>query len=269
MKTMKKAVMMTLATAMILTLTACLAFGTPEITNETSNNAVYTTDNNLQETDIADATETTAPTDDTNTSDTNEGAVITSPSSVNVDDAPDAKSYNEKDKAIPLGHWVYYQEKNYDSGEYEPFYVRLISVSRDQDEIQAAIDDYSGIMDFTLTEDQARDIEYGLLEYEVYYSPDYQASQYGIMFHGVNWRATPIETTSFKTAGGMTYISVGSTYNLNTNGTNRAKPGETVREKALFSVLKNYSESEYVFEKTWYDGEIVTEKSHKLYMAVV
>ena len=55
---------------------------------------------------------------------------------------------------------------------------------------------------------------------------------------------------------------------MNINDTNRPKPGDTVSEKSIFTILKNYDESEYVFHLTWYDGEIVTEKARELYFAV-
>ena len=183
--------------------------------------------------------------------------------------AEDATPYNTRDNAVPLGKWVYYTAKNYTSDEYEPFYFRIIGVSRDQDEVAEAIDNYTGIWDFSLSEDHARDIEYAILEYEVYFVPEYEASSYGISIPTINVSAYPIHSGSFKTEGGMTYIGVGSAYSLNINGSShRVQPGETSREKAIFSILKNYDETEYVFRISWYDGEIVTEKSRELYLAI-
>ncbi len=184
-------------------------------------------------------------------------------------DAKDATPYNTKENAVPLGQWVYYQAKNYTSDEYEPFYVRILNVSRDQAEVQTAIDSYSGIMDLSLSEDQARDIEYGIIEYEIYFSPDYTASEYGITVPSIYWSANAIETTGFETDGGMSYIGVGNAYELSDDASNdRPKPGDTVRRKSLFTVLKNYDESEYLFHLTWYDGDIVAEKARELYFAV-
>ena len=183
-------------------------------------------------------------------------------------EAEDATPYNTKDNAVPFGKWVYCQEKNYTSGEYGPFYIRIVRVSRDQAEVNAAIDSYSGIMDFSLTEDQARDIEYGIVEYEIYYEPDYAAPDFGITVQSVRLSATPINSVGFKTEGGMSYIGVGSAYSLNINGSNfHPHPGDTVREQSLFTVLKNYGESDYVFSKPWYDGEIVAEKQRDLFFA--
>lgn len=192
-----------------------------------------------------------------------------SPAALDIE-AEDATLYNEVENSVPLGKWVYYQNKNYTSGEYEPFYIRIISVSRDDDEIQKALDSYDGIMDFSLSEDQARDIEYGILEYEIYFSPDYASSEYGITIPSISWSASPIETVGFKTDGGMSYIGVGSAYELHINGSSyNAQPGEIVREKDIFTILKNYDESEYVFHLTWYDGEIVSEKARELYFSVI
>ena len=183
-------------------------------------------------------------------------------------DAEDATPYNTKDNAVPLGQWVYYQSKNFTSGEKEPFYIRIINVSRDEAEIQTAIDSFGGNRDFSLSEDQARDIEYGMVEYEIYFAPDYASPERGISIPSTSMSATPIETVGFKTAGGMSYIGVGRTYELQINGSSfRAQPGEIVREKSLFTVLKNYDESEYVFRISWYDGEIATENARDLFLA--
>jgi hypothetical protein len=183
-------------------------------------------------------------------------------------DAKDANLYNTKENAAPLGQWVTFKSMNFVSDEYEPYYIRIVGVSRDQAEIQKAIDSYSGIMDFSLTDDQARDIEYGIVEYEIYYAPDYTASDNGIIIHSQSMSATALATTGFETDGGMTYIGVGTAYDLGLNGSSyKVKPGEIATQKSLFSILKNYDESEYVFEISWYDGEIVSENARELFLA--
>lgn len=121
-------------------------------------------------------------------------------------EAEDASAYDTKENAAPLGQWVKYVNKNYTSDTYEPFYVRITSVSRDQTAVQSELDSYDGIMDLTLSEDQARDIEYGIVEYEIYFAPDYAASDYGISVPSISWGASPIQTAGFKTDGGMSYI---------------------------------------------------------------
>jgi|GEM_PF-2113195 hypothetical protein len=181
-------------------------------------------------------------------------------------EAEDATFYNTKDNAVPLGQWVYYQAKNFTSGEYEPFYIRIIGVSRDPAEVQAELDSYSGNWDLSLKPDQARDIEYGIVEYEIYFAPDYAASEFGISIPTMSWGAEALETVGFKTDGGTSYIGVGRTYNLNSS--ERQKPGDIVSQKDLFSILKNYDEEEYVFNIDWYDGEITTENARELYLAV-
>jgi len=237
-----------------------------EISAETSDSPEVVTTPPTIESDVP-----TKETEESTDSQEPETAVTNKPDSPAISDieAVDANLYNTKDNAVPLGQWVYYQAKNFTSDEYEPYYVRIIRISRDQAEIQAAIDNYSGYRDFSLTEEQARDIEYRLIEYEIYFSPDYAASDYGISIPTLNWNATPIETAGFRTDGGMSYIGVGGTDSLNINGSSyHPQPGDTVKEKGLFSVLKNYDESEYVFHIGWYDGEIVTEKARDLYLAV-
>ena len=196
-----------------------------------------------------------------------ETAGATNPAGLAID-AEDATPYNTKDNAVPLGKWVYIQNKNYTSGEYEPFYIRVTSVIRDQDEIQAALDAYEGNRDFSLSEDLARDIEYGIIEYEIYFSPDYEAREYGITVPSTSFSATPTETSGFRTPGGMSYIGVGGAYDLEYNGRNfNPHPGDTVQERSIFTVLKNYDESEYVLRVNWYDGEIVVENARELYFA--
>ena len=129
------------------------------------------------------------------------------------------------------------------------------------------LDSYSGLMDFTLTEEQACDIEYGIVEFEIYFSPDCTSSEYGINVPSVSMSASPIETSGFKTADGMSYVGVGGTHDLDTKASGYAQPGEIITKKCIFSILKNYTEDEYVFCLSWYDGEIVAEKARSLYFA--
>ncbi|MCL2253792.1 MAG: hypothetical protein FWC09_05040 [Lachnospiraceae bacterium] len=183
-------------------------------------------------------------------------------------EAEDGNIFNSKENPVPFGQWVFFQEKNFTSGEYEPFYVRIINVVNDSAAIEKAIEGYSGIMDLSLSEDQARDIEFRMFEYEVYFAPDYACSEYGITPPTVRISANPTKTVSFQTEGGMSYIGVGSSYDLNINkGSDRPQPGDTITEKSVFTILKNYDEGEYVFRISWYDGEIVTEKARELYFA--
>jgi len=260
---MKKTAALFLAFAMIFLLTACGGEAAPA-PNPGGNNTTTTT------------TTTTPPTENNQPDPTpNPSPVVCEdcdkeicecePGEMTIE-AHDGNLFNEKDKAVPLGEWAFYWDKNFTSGEYEPFYVRIIRVSRDSAEIQAAMDAYSGIMDFTLTDEQAKDIEFGLLEYEVYYAPDYTTPSHGISLPRVSWSALPTETSGFRNADGVAFIGVGSVYGLNITPSNtRFKPGDTVTEKGLFTILKNYDESEYVFRISWYDGEIVAEKARQLY----
>jgi len=264
---MTKTITIVLAIAMVLALAACGGNDNPPATNspsEINTPADDSADNSTD--DLADdSAEDLADEPAENSADESSGNLASTLADV---DAVDASPYNTKDNAVPLGQWVYYQDKNFESGEYEPFYLRIVRVSRDDTEIQRELDSYSGRRDFSLSEDQARDIEFGLVEYEIYFAPDYTAHERGILTPSVRLSATPIATAGFRTAGGMSYIGVGSTYSLEIRKSDyRSQPGDILREKGLFTVLKNYDESEYVFSVPWYDGEIVAEKARDLYFA--
>lgn len=181
--------------------------------------------------------------------------------------AEDASIYNSEDNAVPLGQWVYYTNKNYASGEYEPLYIRITSVSRDQSDVQSMIESYDGNRDFTLTEEQARDIEYGIVEYEIYFAPDYTAPDYGITVPRISLDASPIGSKTFNTDDGMVYIGLGVSYGIDHNSSDAAHPGDTISLKSVFSTLKNYDESEYLFKMNWYEGEIETENRRELYFS--
>lgn len=257
---MKKSIGFLLALMlMVPSLTACSgnAADKPVESSETqTETSEPQTSSAVEESEIIETTEATEATE------------AAQPAVLDIE-AEDANLYNTKENAVPLGQWVYYQNKNYTSGEYEPFYVRIIGVSRDEAEIQKALDSYDGIMDLSLSEDQARDIGYGIVEYEIYFDPNYAASEYGITIPNITWNASAIETVGFETDGGMSYIGIGGAYKLRINGSDfYAQPGGIVREKDIFTILKNYDESEYVFHTTWYDGEIEADKARELYFAV-
>lgn len=182
-------------------------------------------------------------------------------------DAVDGNQYNTMENPVPFGQWVSFTEKNYYSEEYVPFYMRITKVSRDPAEVEAALASYDGYTDLTLSEDQARDMEFALVEYEYYYPPDYQADEYGINPHTISFSADPKYTTGFETEGGMSYIGVGTKYSVDPYSSENPKPGDTVPRKDVFTVLKNYDETEYVFQLTWYDGEIDSANARELYFA--
>lgn len=270
----KKFIVVTMALLMVFSLAACkneTAGGSLEASASSSEASV---EEQVKEDSVSSETEPES-------SEASEGTVSSEVSeesseaqkdkapSVSEVDAKDASEFNTKENAVPLGQWVYYTKENYTSKEFGPFYVRITGVNRDQKAVEAELEAYDGIMDFTLSEDQARDIEYGIVEYEIYFAPDYAASEYGITVPSVSWGASPLEGSGFKTDGGMSYIGVGSEYELSDSSSEGpVHPGSIVSAKGLFSILKNYDESEYVFEMTWYDGEIETENARDLYFAL-
>ncbi|MDR0964202.1 MAG: hypothetical protein LBM60_06275 [Clostridium sp.] len=184
-----------------------------------------------------------------------------------VDNALDGNLYNTKENPVPLGQWAHFIDKNYTNDAYEPIYMRIVRVSRDPAEVAAAIEAYDGFYDLTLTEEQAIDIEFGYFEYEYYYAPDYTTDEYGIYVSTETLYAEPIETSLFETDEGLSYFGVGSSYGLDYDSDD-VFPGDNVSFGKLFTILKNYDESEYVIEMSWYDGEIETENERVTYFAL-
>lgn len=182
-------------------------------------------------------------------------------------DAVDANQYNTKENPVPLGQWVTFTYENMNTDEYVPFYMRITKVSRDPAEVEATLAAYDGYMDYSLTEDQARDIEFGLVEYEYYYAPDYEPTEYGsITPANISLNAKPISTNVFESEG-VSFIGVGTMYNMNSTFDADIKPGDTCPRKGIFTVLKSYDESKYVFHYTWYEGKIDSANARDLYFA--
>jgi hypothetical protein len=157
--------------------------------------------------------------------------------------------------------------ENRNIGAYVPNYIRISHIERDQDKVQEAIDSYTGMFDLTLSEDQARDVEWGLIEYETYYPADYVANEWGtISVPSIRFDADPLGTPNFQTDGGQVYIGIGTVYDL--RGLNShpdgAAPGDTALQKCVFTVLKNYDESEYIIKYRWLDEN---DSGHDLYFA--
>lgn len=180
-------------------------------------------------------------------------------------DTLDARDFDSAENAVPLGQWVRFKTRNHVSDESEYIYIRIVSVSRNEAEVQAALDAYDGMWDLTLSEEMARDIEFGLLTYEVHVPSGFSANDWGVTVPSINLRARSLDGGGFR-LGGVSFIGVGSSYSMNINrGSDRPQPGDTITEQSLFSILIAFDESEYIFNFRWYDGEINTENARELY----
>jgi hypothetical protein len=180
-------------------------------------------------------------------------------------DVIDALLFDTEENAAPLGQWVALELYNAVSREHEIAHIRFTRIIRDQTEVQRIIDGYTGNWDLSLDEQQARDIEWAVIEYEIHYPDDWTGADWGFTASSPSFNATPIGDTSFR-LGNTAYIGVGSGLCLG-NMPSDLQPGDTVTLQAIFTVLIAYDDSEYVLMHRWYEGEIEVENARELYFS--
>ena len=102
-------------------------------------------------------------------------------------------------------------------------------------------------------------MEYGLIEYEVYFPEDFPQADYGITSIDINFSVTSPDGGGIK-ANGMSYIGLSSVWDISkAPEINEFYAGQTFTEgKAVFAMVKGVTD--YVFEVSYYldDEEYVS-----------
>lgn len=151
-----------------------------------------------------------------------------------------------------LGQWVETMRYSPVDSEYHTVYYRITNVVRGE-EAQAAVDAYNAedhVVQFSTLEND--DIEYCMLQYEVYYPEDFPQEDYGITTVDLNFSVSSPDGGGIK-ANGMAYIGLSSVHDISAMPEiNEFYAGQTFTEgKAIYAMVKGVSD--YVFEVGYFD----------------
>lgn len=237
-----------------------------ESTSETSEESEVTKTSSASETeDAEEETESTSgdEDEDEDADETDETSEQTSTvASADIADAIYGADTTDE-SAIPLGQWGMITRRATADKLYHTVYVRITNVTSyadDADYVQAAIDlnnensyDWGQI---DLSDDDyalPSDVQWHLLEYEIYVPESFPSDDGTIIEPSINLWAQNIGGGGIPSADGTaTYIGLGSPIDLESYSSDTEFiPGNTYSFNVLFSMVDGYED--YVFYNTFYE----------------
>ena len=162
------------------------------------------------------------------------------------------------DAPAKIGEWVETKRYSAEDSDYHTVYYRVTNVARG-DEAKKAVDAYNAEDHAVVIGEVEGELEYGLIEYEVYFPEDFPQADYGITSIDINFSVTSPDGGGIK-ANGMSYIGLSSVWDISkAPEINEFYAGQTFTEgKAVFAMVKGVTD--YVFEVSYYldDEEYVS-----------
>ena len=150
-----------------------------------------------------------------------------------------------------LGEWVETMRYSATDSAYHTVYYRITNVVRGEG-AQAAVDAYNAEDHVVVFNDlESDDLEYCMIEYEVYFPADFPQADYGITSVDINFSVASPDGGGIK-ANGLSYIGLSSVWDISESPEiNEFYAGQTFTEgRAIFAMVKGVSD--YVFEVTYY-----------------
>lgn len=156
------------------------------------------------------------------------------------------------DNPAQLGQWVETMRYSPVDSAYHTVYYRITNVVRGE-EAQAAADAYNAeghVIQFSALEDD--NLEYCMLEYEVYFPEDFPQEDYGITTVDIDFSVESPDGGGIE-ANGVAYIGLSSVVDISVAPEiNEFYAGQTFTEgKAIYAMVKGVSD--YVFEVGYFD----------------
>ena len=185
-------------------------------------------------------------------------------SEADVSSAIDGSTATEE-SPIPLGQWAAIADYSAEDETYHNVYVRVTKVTtstEDEAYVQNAVDQSNtngSYYQIDLSSEDYQvpaDVEWCVLDYEVYVPADYPSPEYGITEPTMNFSENNIGGGGIPSADGTsTYIGLGTNnFDLQNNPSDmRFYAGNTYSFQSLFTMVKGYEN--YLFELSSYpDG---------------
>lgn len=168
-----------------------------------------------------------------------------------------------EDNPAKVGEWITTtQYSTTDSADHLVYY-RITGVESDQARVQEAIDAYNNadhLMTIEPLEDD--DMEYMLVDYEVYFPTDFPANEYGGLYMPSMYWSLKGANGDLVEHDGLTYIGL-SGQDL-TEDPENAQPGDTVKGSYLFASVKGVND--YRIES--YYSDLNTDESIYTYVNI-
>lgn len=177
-----------------------------------------------------------------------ETAVVEKPKDIN----PVA---NSKEEPAKIGDWIETKRYSAVDSAYHTVYYRVKNIIRYNDGVQAALDAWNDADHITVFDPlENDDLEYCMLEYEVYFPEDFPQKDWGITNVDIRFKVVSPTGGGIK-KNNLAYIGLSSVYDISDKiDLNQFYSGQTFTDgRAVFVMVKDVAE--YVIETSYRDDE--------------
>jgi hypothetical protein len=171
------------------------------------------------------------------------------------------------DEAVPLGEWQEIAVRT-PSSEYYAVKMRINEYITDQDTVKEYFDTYnqkSQVMQLKELEGtNAEYLQYVVLRYEIDFPADYPPSYGGqtISPPSLSLSGEPTDGEKFKSLDGKyTFWGVGSVYTIPVKSDEQPKPGDTLKNAMIFTMVKDYADSDWNLKCTFKESADAEDKT--------
>lgn len=172
-----------------------------------------------------------------------------------VSDAYTADQTSETEP-VPLGEWGQITSYSTEDDQYHTTYHRITQItseSEDPDYIQSAFDEHNDLAEHDFQEvypedvDLPADVEWLVVDYEIYYPEDFPTGDYGITENGVSLSAKNPEGGGIPSQDGTSvYLALGTPEALYVDTIENSQPGDIRKARNLYTMVIDYDE--FIFD---------------------
>lgn len=179
-----------------------------------------------------------------------------------VSDAYTADQTSETEP-VPLGEWGQITSYSTTDDQYHTTYLRITQItseSEDPDYIQGAFDEHNDLAEYDFQEfhpedvDLPSDVEWLIVDYEIYYPEDFPAEEHGIIENGISFSAKNPEGGGIPSQDGTSvYIGIGTPESLYVDTIENSQPGDIRKARNVYTMVKDYDE--FIFDLLYNLGD--------------
>lgn len=153
-------------------------------------------------------------------------------------------------EAVPLGEWGQMTSYSTEDDQYHTTYLRITQVtseSEDPEYIQGAFDEHNNLAEYDFQEvypedvELPSDVEWLIVDYEIYYPEEFPTGVYGIIENGVTFSAINPEGGGIPSQDGTSvYLALGTPEALYVDTIENSQPGDIRKARNVYTMVKEY-----------------------------
>lgn len=175
----------------------------------------------------------------------------TSMAAVNGEETPVLDSEFVSPAAI--GDWQIGKRLSTVDNAMHEVYFRVTGVNRNAEDVKSVVDAYNGTAESKLVNLSDEFLNYGLIEYEVFFPEDFPASAEGITMANLNFKIADVSGEELEYEG-QTFAGVADTIDVTEESETVRTPGSLYEGKSVFKIFDTVEEFSIVL-RYFSDGE--------------